>query len=176
MEGEREREREMDCREHWRSVANLIVTSLQQKPKTSRGCGRGGLTIRTTLTPRHSAHKSASISIHKKPCSLSVSFGRSHGKRRVTSSSFLASQVEDPPTATQVSRPETRCYLGYRYPCTRHGRLVCLPLVGLGRPGPSPHQFARPDAPGPWRIVRARRSCRMCDLCRASLLPLLRSL
>ena len=57
------------------------------------------------------------------------------------------------------------------------GRLVCLPLVGLGRPGPSPHQFARPDArPGPWRIVRARRSCRMCDLCRAYLLPLLRSL
>ena len=26
------------------------------------------------------------------------------------------------PTATQVSRPETRCYLGYRYPCTRRGR------------------------------------------------------
>ena len=26
------------------------------------------------------------------------------------------------PTATQASRPETRCYLGYRYPCTRRGR------------------------------------------------------
>ena len=70
---------------------------------------------------------------------------------------------------------ETRYYLGYRYPRTRRGRVCALP-VGLGRPDP-PYQFARPDArPEPWRIVRARRSCRMCDLCRACLLPLLRSL
>ena len=71
---------------------------------------------------------------------------------------------------------ETRYYLGYRYPRTRRGRVCALP-VGLGRPDPPPYQFARPDArPEPWRIVRARRSCRMCDLCRACLLPLLRSL
>ena len=70
------------------------------------------------------------------------------------------------PTATQVSRPETRCYLGYRYPVhtTRPpGRLVCLPLVGLGRPGPSPHQFARPDA-RPGAVADRARSSKLPDV------------
>ena len=55
------------------------------------------------------------------------------------------------PTATQVSRPETRCYLGYRYPCTRRGRqgascalLSCWPWTT--RPVATPIRTARRTA------------------------------
>ena len=73
------------------------------------------------------------------------------------------------PTATQVSRPETRCYLGYRYPCTRRGRqgasraFLLLALDDRARRHTNSHgQTHGRGRGGSWR---ARRSCRMCDLC-----------
>ena len=67
------------------------------------------------------------------------------------------------PTATQVSRPETRCYLGYRYPCTRRGRqgASCAFLL-----------LALDDQPVATPIRTARRTAgAVADRARSSKLP-----